>query len=131
MRRKGASQSLCGHNHDTLVFPTEVNFTDLKYRYRYRQRWLFVYLVPDRYQESVKFRFGLTIADFASLANTNCPIRSFSSRWMQRAANSQSDLLGVHDPQRKAHRTEPISSPPAPPLTSELLHRNFGLLTSC
>lgn len=49
------------------------------------------------------------MADLASLANTNCPILSFSSRWTQRAANSQSDLLGVHDPQRKAQRTEPIS----------------------
>lgn len=131
MRKKEKSRPSCGHNQDTLVFPTEVNFTDLKYRYRYRQHWLFVYLALGRYQESVKFSFGLTIADFASLANTNCPIRSFSSRWMQRAANSQSDLPGVHDPQRKAHRTEPISSPPAPPLTSGLLHRNFGLLTSC
>lgn len=52
----------------------------------------------------------LTIADLASLVKTNCPIRSFSSGWTQRAANSQSDLLGVQDLQRKAQRTEPISS---------------------
>ncbi|KAF3847824.1 hypothetical protein F7725_020852 [Dissostichus mawsoni] len=51
------------------------------------------------------------MADFASFANTNCPILSLSSRWMQRLANIHSDLLGLQDPQRKAQRTEPISSP--------------------
>lgn len=50
-----------------------------------------------------------TMADLASLVNINCPILSFSSRWIQRDANSQSDLLGVQDLQRKAQRTDSIS----------------------
>lgn len=63
----------------------------------------------------------LTMADLASFANTNWPIRSFSSRWMQRAANSHSERLGVHDPQRKAQRTEPMSAHRCPGSATSLL----------
>lgn len=53
-----------------------------------------------------ELRVSLTMADLASLVNTNCPILSFSSLWMHRAANSHSDLLGLQEPQRKAQRTD-------------------------
>lgn len=68
-----------------------------------------------------------TMADLASLANINWPILSFSSLWMQRAANSQSDLLGVQDLQRKAQRTESISPNFCPlkhPINGSLLVEN-------
>lgn len=74
------------------------------------------------------------MADLASLANINCPILSFSSFWTQRAANNQSDLLGVHDPQRKAHRTDPISSGLSQlviwtPLQLQAAHKLYSELT--
>lgn len=71
-----------------------------------------------RWVKNQRQQFRPTMADLASLAKTNCLILSFSSGWTQRTANSHSDLLGVHDPHRKAQRIEPISSiPPCRHLT--------------
>lgn len=46
-----------------------------------------------------------TMAALASRANTNWPMRSFSSGWIDRTASSHSARLGSQVPQEKAQRT--------------------------